>query len=146
MQEIQEEDRNDRHQVDSEIPSSQGGFDAGRLQQLNPDDDEQAGECCEGICSIKPANGSANSRTQKPCKVVEARVSAPASIFAELRTITPAIGRPPIAPEAMFEAPGPINSRLSSVCGPLCILSVATDPIPVRNSGNCNAFSTGPSE
>ena len=76
-----------------------------------------------GICSTSPANGRANSRIQNPCRIVEALVFAPALTLAALRTITPAMGRPPMAPDTMFEAPCPISSRSRSVRGPVCIRS-----------------------
>ncbi|WP_197513830.1 SulP family inorganic anion transporter, partial [Mycobacterium sp. E2462] len=40
--------------------------------------------------------------------------------------MTPAIGRPPIAPETMFAAPWPMSSRLKSVRGPLVAIVVVT--------------------
>ena len=48
VQQIEEDDADDGHDVDGEIPMLHCGFDVGGLQQLNSDDDEQAGECRSG--------------------------------------------------------------------------------------------------
>jgi len=46
----------------------------------------------------KPAT---KTTIQTPCRIAERRVRAPASILAELRTITPAMGSAPSRPQAM---------------------------------------------
>jgi hypothetical protein len=48
VQQIEEDDADCGHYVDREIPMLHCGFDVSRLQQLNSDDDEHAGECCGG--------------------------------------------------------------------------------------------------
>ena len=76
--------------------------------------------------SISPTKGSAKRRTHSPCRTADARVLAPALTLAELRTITPVMGSPPIAPDTIFALPCPTNSRSKFVRGPLCILSTDT--------------------
>ena len=79
-----------------------------------------------GICSARPAKGSANTSTHTPCMMAEARVRAPELTLAELRTITPVMGSPPIVPETTLAAPWPTSSRLRLLRVRVCIRSTAT--------------------
>ncbi len=67
-------------------------------------------------------NGStaANSSSQTPCRMADARVLAPASTLAVERTITPVIGSAPSRPQMKLPTPCATSSLSYLVRGPWC--------------------------
>ena len=57
--------------------------------------------------------------------MVEYRLVAPACTLAELRTMTPVIGKAPSSPQTMLPTPWARNSLSYLARGPLCIWSTA---------------------
>ncbi|MCY1182561.1 hypothetical protein D9M73_231260 [compost metagenome] len=72
---------------------------------LTPVNTNTPAKLATGICCSTLLSATTKASNHKPWKIAEARVCAPAWTLAELRTITPVIGRAPSTPHSMLPMP-----------------------------------------